>query len=117
MAYFAELNSDNTVLRTVLIDNNVIDNAEGLEKEAQGVAFCQSLFGSETIWKQTSRNTREGIHYDSQTNQPDDGFAFRGNYATPGMIYDATHDAFIVAKPTSTAVLNTTTYVWEEPTK
>jgi hypothetical protein len=94
MAYFAELDSNNTVIRSVLISNEVILNAPGIENEQLGIDLCKSLFGADTVWKQTSRNTKDGIHYDSQTNKPDNGFAFRKNFAQQGMIYDPIKDEF-----------------------
>ena len=94
MAYFAELNSNNVVMRSVLVSNEVVLNAPGLENEQLGIDLCKSLFGPDTIWKQTSRNTREGVHYDSQTGEPDNGLVFRKNFALPGMIYDTVKDEF-----------------------
>jgi len=56
MAHFAELDADNKVLRVIVIDNDVVHNADGLEDEALGTAFCQSLYGTDTKWVQTSYN-------------------------------------------------------------
>jgi hypothetical protein len=100
MAHFAELNSDNVVLRTVRINNDVIGNAEGLLGEELGISFCKSLYGNETIWKQTSYNDN-----------------FRGNYASTGMIYDLLKDAFYIPNPPfSSWKLNQSTFKWEAPT-
>jgi len=94
MAYFAELDFNNNVIRSVLISNEVILNVPGTENEQLGIDLCKSLFGADTVWKQTSRNTKDGVHYDSQTGKPDDGFAFRGNFAQTGMVYDPVKDEF-----------------------
>ena len=50
MAHFAQLknSSDNTVVKVVVVHDN-----EAPTEEA-GITFLKSLYGSETIWKQTS---------------------------------------------------------------
>ena len=55
--------------------------------------------GSAHEWIQTSYNTRGGIHYDPNTNKPDDGIALRGNYAGIGHTYDSIHDVFYAPRP------------------
>lgn len=101
MAHFAELDQDNTVLRVLALDNSVMENEQGQRVEQLGVEFLQSLFGSETLWKQTSYNTRAGIHYDPNTDTPsgDQSLAFRKNYAGIDWTYDLNRDAFINQKP------------------
>ena len=59
-------------------------------------------------WVQTSYNTREGVHIL-------DGTPFRGNYASPGMIWDADKDAFYDAPPYDNWKLNETKWVYEPP--
>ncbi len=54
MAHFAELDSNNVVLRVVVVDNKDTADANGVEKEHIGAAFCERLFGG--TWKQTSYN-------------------------------------------------------------
>ena len=78
MAHFAKLNSDNLVEQVIVVNNDVLNNAEGLDGEGLGIAFCQSLFGEGTVWKQTSYNAN-----------------FRGRYAGAGMTYDPVKDEFI----------------------
>ena len=73
------------------------------------------LFGDPSLWKQTSYNTRGGIHYDPITNEPDDKPAMRGNYAGIGYIYDSELDVFYPPKPFASWTLNSTTYLWESP--
>ena len=61
MASFAKLNSQNIVEQVISVHNNqLLDN--GVESEEKGIQFCKSLFGQDTIWKQTSYNTHGGIH-------------------------------------------------------
>ena len=98
MAHFAELDSTNTVLRVIVVGNSDCLDSSGAESEAVGVAFCQSLFGAETRWKQTSYNNR-----------------FRKRYAGIGYTYDETLDAFIPPKPYPSWKLNSDTCDWEAP--
>ena len=54
MAHFARI--ENGIVREVIVvHNNEIDD-NGTESEAKGIAFCQSLFGEDTEWVQTSYN-------------------------------------------------------------
>ena len=64
--------------QVIVVNNDIISNVSGLDGEAEGIAFCQSLFGAETEWAQTSYSG-----------------AFRGKYAGIGDTYDATKDEFI----------------------
>jgi len=101
MAHFAQLDSNNIVLRVLVLDNSVMENDQGQRVEQLGVEFLQGLYGTDTIWAQTSYNTRAGIYYIAGTNEvdPDQSFAFRKNYAGTDWIYDLTLDAFINPKP------------------
>lgn len=97
MAHFAELDENNIVLRVIVVDNSDLLDADGVEQEALGVAFCQSLFGG--AWKQTSYNRN-----------------FRKNYAGVGYTYDPSRDAFIPPAPAFASwVLNEATCCWEAP--
>ena len=78
IAHFAKINSDNIVEQVIVVNNEVLENKEFPESEPIGVAFCQSLFGSDTNWVQTSYNAN-----------------FRGLYAGTGMIYDPVKDEFV----------------------
>ena len=96
MAHFAQLDN-NVVTQVIVVHNNeLLDN--GVESEAKGIAFCQSLFGGN--WKQTSYNGN-----------------IRKNYAGIGFIYDPIRDAFIPPKPEvegKVFALNEDTCRWEE---
>ena len=101
MAHFAQLDENNLVMNVVVIDNNVIENLPFPESEPLGVAFCQSLYGQETVWKQTSYTA-----------------SFRYNYAGAYYTFDASaspNGAFIPPQPLPSAVLDTTTYQWILP--
>jgi hypothetical protein len=68
-------------------------------------------------WIQTSYNTRGGVHYNPETNEPseDQTKALRKNYAGVGFTYDRTKDAFIPAKPFASWVLDEETCLWNSP--
>jgi hypothetical protein len=67
-------------------------------------------------WIQTSYNTRGGVHYDPETNEPDGGVGLRKNFAGVGYNYDAQADAFYAPQPFPSWILNTESYIWEAPT-
>jgi hypothetical protein len=95
MAHFAKLDENNVVTEVIVVHNNeLMDN--GQELEANGIAFCQSLFGGN--WKQTSYNGN-----------------IRKNYAGIGYTYDAGRDAFIPPKPYASWVLVEETCQWKAP--
>jgi hypothetical protein len=87
MAYFAELDNTNTVLRVISISNDVCGEPTlGFpDTEAAGRAFIANTLKLEGVWKQTSYNGN-----------------FRGTYAGVGYTYDADLDEFI-APPTPEA--------------
>lgn len=68
-------------------------------------------------WIQTSYNTRGGVHYQANSNEPsaDQSKALRKNYAGIGFTYDNVRDAFIPPKPYASWVLNETSCLWESP--
>ena len=65
-------------------------------------------------WIQTSYNTRGGVHYQPDTNEPsaDQSKALRKNYAGIGFTYYRTRDAFIPPKPFNSWVLDENTCLW-----
>lgn len=109
MAYFAELDQNNTVLRVIAVGNWVTIDENGNEHEEWGQAFCRKLFGQNTIWKQTSYNTIAGQHING-------GKPFRKNYAGIGYIYDPQRDAFISPKPEGEGwYLDEDKCIWRNP--
>jgi hypothetical protein len=115
MATFAELDINNKVLRVLSVhDNQLLEN--GIESEQKGIQFLKSLYGENTIWKQTSYNTRGGKHYNpDNTLSLDQTKAFRKNHAGVDKIYDETRNAFISLKPYNSWTLNEETCLWEAP--
>jgi hypothetical protein len=105
MAHFAKL--DNNVVVFVTVGRQ---EDEGLEDELSA--------RTGDLYKQTSYNTRGGVHYDPLTGEPsaDQSKAYRGNYAGIGFTYDETLNAFIPPQPYPSWVLNEETFLWEAPT-
>lgn len=101
MAHFAKIGENNFVESVVVVNNEEIDNLSFPDSEQIGIAFCQFLFGKNTIWAQTSYNAN-----------------FRYNYAGAGYFFDSTaapFGAFIPPKPYKSWFLNTNTFRWEPP--
>lgn len=101
MAHYAFLNENNIVTQVIVGKN---ENEDGVDWEG--------FYGA----KRTSYNTRGGVYYNSETNQPheDQSKAFRKNYAGIGYTYDPVRDAFIPPKPDDNYVLDEFTCLWEK---
>jgi hypothetical protein len=56
MAHFAELDSNNIVMRVLVIHDNDCLDENGIESEEVGSAYCNNLLGGR--WVQTSYNNR-----------------------------------------------------------
>ena len=101
MGHFAKV-SNGIVTRVIVAEadffNNFVDDSPGQ-------------------WIQTSYNTRGGVHYQPNTNEPseDQSKALRKNYAGIGYTYDATRDAFIPPQPFNSWTLNEDTCLWDSP--
>ena len=96
MAHFAQLDENNVVTQVIVVGNRDCSDANGVEKESIGIAFCERLFGGN--WKQTSYNGN-----------------IRKNYAGIGYIYDAARDAFIPPQPGPEWTLDEDTCQWVNP--
>ena len=109
MASFSKLNSQNIVLKVESVVNDVIQDSNGIEQESIGIEFLKNLYNEpNSIWKQTSYNTRGGVHVLG-------GTPFRKNFAGIGYTYDEDKDAFIPKQPYNSWTLNETTCQWEAP--
>lgn len=101
MGHFAKV-SNGIVTRVIVAEadffNNFVDDSPGQ-------------------WIQTSYNTRGGVHYAPNTNEPsaDQSKALRKNYAGIGYAYDTTKDAFIPPQPFNSWTLNEETCLWDSP--
>lgn len=71
MAHFAKI-EDGVVREVIVVNNEVLLDANGVEQESIGAQFCQDLFGG--TWVQTSYNNK-----------------IRGKYAGLGDIWDGTN--------------------------
>jgi hypothetical protein len=96
MKYWAELDSDNRVIRVTVGDGD-----DG------GYAWLMEFLGGR--WLETSFDTRLGVHKSG-------GEAFRGNYAGVGWFYDEALDAFVAPPPYPSWVLDESTFSWDAPT-
>ena len=101
MGHFAKV-SNGKVTRVIVAEadffNNFVDDSPGQ-------------------WIQTSYNTRGGVHYAPNTNEPseDQSKALRKNYTGIGYTYDSTRDAFIPPQPFNSWTLNEDTCLWDSP--
>ena len=77
MAHFAELDSNNVVLRVVVVGNDCVPSDEHVD----GETWCVNFFKGGT-WKQTSYNNN-----------------FRKQYCGIGYTFDAAKNKFISPKP------------------
>tara|TARA_R100001509_G_scaffold149186_2_gene107426 strand:- start:3021 stop:3560 length:540 start_codon:yes stop_codon:yes gene_type:complete len=119
MAHFALLDQDKNVMKVIVVNNNVITDENGVEQESLGVEFCRKLYNlPNSDFKQTSYNTRSGVYYTPSNDtsvppsvDPDQSKAFRKNFASVGMKYDESLDAFVCNKP-----LNNPSWIFDEPT-
>jgi hypothetical protein len=103
MAHFAKLDENNVVIFVT------VGRQEDDGREAELCARTGD------VYKQTSYNTRGGVHYTDGVPSADQSKAFRKNYAGLGYTYDASRDAFIPVKPYASWVLNETTCLWDAP--
>ena len=102
MAHFAKLGTGNIVTAVHVVSNDVATT------EQAGVDFLNDLYKTRDVWKQTSYNTKGGVHLLG-------GTPFRKNYAGIDYTYDQTKDAFIPPKPFDSWILNEDTCLWEAP--
>jgi hypothetical protein len=107
MANFAKIGLNGKVIEVQSVVNEVLHDANGVEQEVNGIDFLTKLTGW-AVWKQTSYNTRGGVHLT-------DGTPLRKNHAGIGYTYDEDKDAFIPPKPFNSWTLNETTCLWEAP--
>ena len=103
MAHFAKLDANNVVVFVT------VGRQEDDGREAELTARTGD------VYKQTSYNTRGGVHYTDGVPSADQTKAFRKNYAGLGYTYDAGRDAFIPVKPYNSWVLNEDTCLWDAP--
>lgn len=89
MAHFAEIDSNNKVLRVLVVHNDL---------EHRGAEFLSKDLGLGGVWLQTSYNGN-----------------IRKNYAGIGYTYDSVRDAFIAPKPDNAVGFDEDTCKWIVP--
>lgn len=97
MAHFAELDSNNIVLRVIVVNDKDTRDQNGVEVEAIGKEFLTTTYGGN--WVQTSINDR-----------------IRKRFACVGFVYDSIKDVFIPQQPFPSWTLNNVTHEWDPPT-
>ena len=104
MSHFAKI--ENGVVTFVTVGRQEDDGRE--------LELCERTGDT---YRQTSYNTRGGIHYNAETGVPslDQSKALRKNYAGIGYTFDEVRDAFIPPKPYESWVLNEDTCLWDSP--
>ena len=103
MSHFAKI--ENGVVTFVTVGRQEDDGRE--------LELCERTGDT---YRQTSYNTRGGVHYTDGVPSADQSKALRKNYAGIGYTFDEERDAFIPPKPYESWVLNEDTCLWEPPT-
>ena len=98
MSHWAELDSENKVIRVTVGDNNDPAGDEGYQW------LINNLGGT---WIKTSYNTIGGVHTNG-------GTPLNKNYAGIGYTWDGT--GFAAPQPFGSWKLNADSYIWEAPT-
>lgn len=93
----------------------VVDGVVAQVIVAEPEFFNTFVDSSPGTWIQTSYNTRGGVHYNPETNEPDGGVALRKNYAGIGSIYDSARDAFYSPQPYASWTLDEDSCTWQAP--
>lgn len=103
MAYFAEVDEDNIVVRVLSVSDT---------EEHRGEEFLANDLGLGGRWIKTSYNSRGGKHYLPDSTVESGLPHLRYNYAGVGYVYDEERDAFIPPKPEESAVLDEGSCLW-----
>lgn len=90
MAHFAEINSEGTVIRVIVADQEFIDSW---------------AVGNPSNWIKTSFNTQAGAHRSG-------GTPLRKNFAGVGYTYNRELDAFIPPRPSESWTLDEEKCIW-----
>jgi hypothetical protein len=102
MSHFAKI--ENNIVTFVTVGRQEDD---GKEQE-----LCERTGDT---YRQTSYNTRGGVHYTDGEPSADQTKALRKNYAGIGYTFDEQRDAFIPPKPFESWLLDEDTCLWEAP--
>jgi len=104
MAYYALINSDNTVVQVITgVDENIIQtDLDGTQVGGTSQAWEQFYAAQPQFAGLTCKRTSYNAN-------------IRANYAGIGYKYDSDFDVFIAPQPYLSWKLNYTTYQWEAP--
>lgn len=97
MIHFAQIGLNSKVISVVAIQNDIITDADGNEREDLGIDYLANLSGWH-IWKRTWKDGSQ-----------------RKRFAGKGYIYDEDNDVFMPPKPFTSWLIDTTTYNWKAP--
>ena len=103
MAHFAKLDENNVVIFVTV----------GRQEEDGKEAELTARTGD--VYKQTSYNTRRGVHYTDGEPSADQSKALRGNFAGVGFTYNEELDAFIPPQPYPSWWIDEEIYDWRAP--
>ena len=100
MSHFAQIDENNVVQQVLVIDQDEINSYR---------------WGDPATWIQTSYNTRGGVYYTPNTNDPDpdQSKAFCKNYAGVGYVWDGV--GFSLPQPFPSWTKDSFTYLWNAP--
>ena len=98
MAYFAQLDENNIVVRVISVSNEITSDIFGDEHEVLGEVFCKNHTRIKNTWKQTSYNNN-----------------IRGRFAGVGYSYDEEMDIFVPPKPYPSWIFDGDTINWNPP--
>jgi len=97
MAHFAKIGLNNKIIAVVKLDNSVITDDAGVEREDLGIDYLTEKTGW-AIWRRTWKDGSQ-----------------RYNYASKDGTWDEDAQAFIPPKIFDNFVLDTNTYTWIPP--
>lgn len=97
MAHFARI-ENNIVTQVIVVNNQELLDENNQEQESLGIAFCKSLFGENTQWRQTSYNRN-----------------LRKNFAGIGYTFNEERDDFVAPQPYDSWNLNLHDGQWYPP--
>ena len=109
MAHFAKIGSSNKVIQVVVLNNNDMLNADGIEDETVGQQKLEQYANwPAQMWIQTSYNTSGNQHNLG-------GTPLRGNYAGIGYTWDEDDQIFWPSKPHTSWVKHNASASWKSP--
>jgi hypothetical protein len=97
MAHFAKIGLNNKIIAVVTINDSVITDEAGIQREDLGIDYLTQLTGW-AIWRRTWKDKSQ-----------------RYNYASKDGTWDENAQAFIPPKVFDNFILDTNTYTWIPP--